>query len=118
MNTPEATDDPRVVSALQSSVLLAAAATVMRVVWRAAARSRTASLIAHAKRQWDAESIHARRLAIGVTLIVAAVTNLLLSGVSEQPAGWLWIAPPAMTASLGAVFVVLSKSRGASSLEA
>ena len=104
MNQPQV-DDPRVVHALESSVLLGAASSVMRRVWRAAGQSRVVTRIGSARAEWERHSRSERRLALGVMLLVAAATHLVLVIAHEVPAGWLWLAPAGMAASVGLLCV-------------
>ncbi|HYE87907.1 MAG TPA: hypothetical protein VEA16_16200 [Vicinamibacterales bacterium] len=97
-------------SALQSSVLLAAAAAVVQVVWRAAAQSRSARSAAALRQRWDGLGVDAQRTAIGMALVMAGLTNVAVTAASDHPAGWLWIAPPAIAASIGAVLLASSTS--------
>jgi CHASE2 domain-containing sensor protein len=96
-------DDPRVVEALRSSVLLGAVASVMQWMWRAVAASRTGAVATAAKHEWDRHPRRERLLAVGIMLVAAAVTSVVLIAAHETPAGWLWLAPPAIAATLGAV---------------
>ena len=106
MTPSNAGDDPRVVDALRSSVLLGAAASVMHAMWRGVAASRTAAAVTAAKDEWDRHPPHERQLAVGVMLVAAAVTSVVLIAAQEMPAGWLWLAPPAIAATLGAVGII------------
>lgn len=99
-------DDPRVARALESSVLLGAVSRVVHAVWRAAATSRAAAVVLDLQRDWSARPRAAHRVAIGVLLIAAAATNLVLAAANQRPAGWLWIVPPAIAASIGGLLLI------------
>ena len=103
MTPSNAGDDPRVVEALRSSVLLGAVASLMHAMWRGVAASRTAGAATAAKSEWNRHSRGERQQAAGVMLVAAAVTSVLVIAAHEMPAGWLWLAPPAIAATLGAI---------------
>ena len=96
-------DDPRVVDALRSSVLLGAVASAMHAIWRGAAASRTGAVATAATTEWQRHPRRERQFAVGVMLVAAAVTSLVLIAAHEVPAGWLWLTPPAIAATLGAL---------------
>jgi uncharacterized protein (DUF2345 family) len=96
-------DDPRVVEALRSSVLLGAASSVMHAMWRGVSASRTAAQMTAAKDEWDRHSRQDRQFAVGVMLVTAAVTGVGLIAAHEMPPGWLWLVLPGIAATLGAL---------------
>ena len=96
-------DDPRVLEALGRSVLLGAIAAMTRALWRAAAASRTAAAVAAAGRELNRHPRQERQLALGIMLVTAAVTSVVVIAAHEMPAGWLWLAPPAVVATIGAI---------------
>lgn len=106
-------DDPRVVSALRSSLVVAAVAGLIEALWRAAGQSRAAAGVAAAKSHWGAVGVTGQRRVIGVVLVVAALVGLALTSATDHPAGWLWIVPPAIAASVGMVFLVAATAAGA-----
>ena len=101
-------DDPEVVRALESSVVLRAVARAGNALWDAAARSRSASRFADARRAWRAQPRDQRRRSTACVLIVAAAIHVILVAVNEVPAGWLWLLPPAMAASIGSVIALMA----------
>lgn len=109
MNDPQI-DDPRVVRALESSVLLGAVSGVMHRLWHAAAHSRVAGRMAGARAEWERHRRAERRLAFGLMLLVAAATHVVLVITHGIPAGWLWIVPPGMAASLGLLYAWTSEA--------
>jgi hypothetical protein len=109
--TDVAIDEPQVVAALESGVLLGAASRAMAVVWNAAAQSRTAAACDRALAAWRGSPVRERRLATSVLLVVAAATHVVLGVTSEMPAGWLWLVAPA--AALSAALMAALTSRAA-----
>lgn len=110
MSHQHVSDDPRVAGALRSSVLLGAIVGLMTAVWRSASYARSARAVAALKDRWDFADGAEQRMAIGAVLIVAAITHLALAMTAERPAGWLWLVPAAMAASLGVVLAMSARS--------
>lgn len=101
MNNDGFVDDPRVVGALADSVLLAAVRALVLKVWNAIADSRACVVVAGFVNRWRAHSSSVRARELGVMLLVASTTHLLLIAAHEVPAGWLWLTLPGMAASVG-----------------
>ena len=104
-----AVDEPQVVAALESGVLLGAASRAIAAVWNAAARSRTAAACERAIATWRGLPISERRLATSVFLVVAAATHVVLAVTSEMQAGWLWLVPPAVALSVALMAALTSR---------
>lgn len=99
-------DDPRVARALGASVLLRAADAAIAIVWDAASRSRAGQAAARAHRQWRDQSPSARLTVTGLALVTASLVHVGLTVTHDMPPGWLWVAPPAIAATVGMLLLV------------
>ena len=110
--TVEHRDDPHVVRALGESGVLRRANLAIDAVWRAAASSRTLSVVQRARDGWSRLPAAARDGRISIIVIVAVVTHVLLMLWQEQPPGWLWLMIPGIAVSIAAMLGARSAARG------
>lgn len=106
-------DDPRVSRVLGTSALLGAADRLIETVWRAAGHSRVASLFGRWRRDSLRLASAERSTAVGIALLVASASHLVMQAAHEMPAGWLWLVPPGMAATIGVTLVVWPRNGGA-----
>lgn len=102
-------DSARVSLALRSSVLLGPIDRAIDALWRSAAQSRTMSAITASLEPWLVLTEGQRRSAIALLLGSAAVAAVALTWFYQRPAGWLWLLPPLMAASIGLLLMRSSK---------
>src|SRR5678815_5690632 len=103
-------DEPQVVAALESGMLLGAASRAMAAVWDAAAQSHSAAACERAYAAWRGLPIGDRRLATSIVLVAAAATHVLLAATSETQAGWLWLVLPAVALSVALMYALTSSA--------
>lgn len=103
---PAAAGDRRVATVLGTSVLLGVADRLISVVWQAAGESRAATLFGRQSRRWLELTPMERSMAVGAALLAAAASHVGLMVTHDRPAGWLWLVPPAIAASIGLLLMV------------
>ena len=101
-------DDPRVVDVLRSSTVVRTIGGMLQGLWTAGAASVSAQVVARGGRRWRSESAADRRRAIGLTMVMAAVTHLGLLVTQDTPPGWLWLALPALAMMVGSLCVLVA----------
>ena len=103
---PPATDDPRVVDALEQSVLIRACSTVLDTMWHAAEASRVAEMANQAIGWWTSHRLSERRTSIGIAAMTGAAVHVALVAAQQPPPGWLWLVLPALAATTGAMLAL------------
>jgi hypothetical protein len=57
---------------------------------------------------WRAQGRFAQRRAAGVLIPTAVAVHLVMTMAHDRPAGWYWLAVPAIAAAQGALLVIMS----------
>lgn len=99
MTQPYRDDD--VTAVLQSSAVIGVVANLLTSVRTAAESSRLLSPIRRAAASWQTSPFPSRQLALGILLLSASMTYLLLSLIRRPSPGWLWLILPLAAAGFG-----------------
>ena len=81
------------------------------VLLSALAHSRTSAWVRQRRDAWIATRWPRRRRVSGVVLLVAAIVHVVLVVAAGDPAGSFWLIVPALTASVGALAIVVGSQR-------
>ena len=108
---PSVVDDPWVTHVVASGVLARSLARVMRAGRAAMVSSRAAAIGRATTVSWGHAAWPARRRALGLCLLVAVATHVMLVGAVHFPVGWLWLILPGIVAMVG-IILVLSAPTG------
>ena len=112
---PAVIDDPWVTRVVESGVLARALSRVIRLGGAAIASSHAAAIVRAAAASWRHAAWAARRRTVGLCLLVAVTTHVLLVGALRPPAGWLWLILPGVVAVVGLVLLAASAAPSAES---
>lgn len=104
--------DRRVAAVIKSSVVFGLFDRVLGSAWQAASSSVAVSMAAGAANAWTGLDTRARGVAIGMMLIVAVATHILLTLVTKVPPGWLWLVLPGIFGAVGLLLVAAPGLRG------
>ncbi|MEO7158289.1 MAG: hypothetical protein ABI039_12035 [Vicinamibacterales bacterium] len=92
------------------SALARRASNMSRTIELAGTRSRTFHAVAVFAGGWRSLGGGQRRRALGVMLITAAVIHAAMTVLHHLPAGWMWLAVPAIAVAEGVVLLAASGS--------
>ena len=103
-------EDRRAAMAIESGVIFGAIDRTLERTWRGAgdsAAGAAASGLAGIGRELGTS---ARRFAVGLMLVVAAVVHLAFTIATAMPPGWLWLIVPALCLGAGAIVLASSST--------
>jgi len=98
--------DEHVVALLESSAIVRRADRAVQLAATEIRSSLVAATMRGAAAAWFAVTPAGRRFSIGLTLVVAALVNVVLTSVTGSIPGWLWMVIPGLAAAIGAVMMM------------
>ena len=107
-------DDRRVLSVIESGVIVGRIDRALSRIWRGAGDSVAVSAATRWVAAWRGLGRSTQRFAAGLTLVVAVATHLLLAIATETPAGWLWLILPGLALAIGGLLLLASSDVGTS----
>ena len=98
--------DEQVVALLESSALVRRADRAVQLAATEIRSSVVAATLRRVTAGWLAVTPAGRRFSIGLTRVVAALVNVVLTSVTGSIPGWLWTVIPGLAAAIGVVMMM------------
>ena len=109
-------DDRQATMVIESSAIFGAIDRTLDRTWRGAGDSAAVAAASRLAGVWRELSTSARRVAVGLMLVVAAVVHLAFTIATATPSGWLWLIVPALCLGTGAIVLASSSTRNGQGL--
>jgi EamA domain-containing membrane protein RarD len=110
---PPLTDHPWVANVVASGTVARGIARVIAAGRASLGSSRVVALLRPLAASWREADWAAQRRGLGVLLLTAVATHLVLVLASTTPRGWLWLILPGMASAVGLLLLAAASRRPA-----